>query len=66
MIHREGLHRWKYSAPIISADPVAVDTLGLEVINKKRTEIKLDTFKVKYLKLAAGEGWEKMFLMLLR
>jgi hypothetical protein len=56
VIHSGGLHRWKYSDLIIGGNPVAVDTIGPKVINKKRKKMKLHTLEVKYLKLATGEG----------
>ena len=37
-------------------DPVAVDSIGLKVINEKRIEKNLKSFNVKYLKWAEEEG----------
>lgn len=52
-------YQWRYSSLIIGTDPVAVDTIGLKVINEKRKAKKLPTFKVKYVKWAAEEGLGK-------
>lgn len=49
-------YQWRYSGLIMGMDPVAVDIIGLKVINEKRREKKLPDLKVKYLKWAAKEG----------
>jgi uncharacterized protein (DUF362 family) len=49
-------YQWRYAGLIMGTDPVAVDTLGLEVINEKRKAENLSPFRVRYLKWAAREG----------
>jgi uncharacterized protein (DUF362 family) len=49
-------YQWRYSGLIMGVDPVAVDTLGLQVINEKRKAENLSPFRVRYLKWAAEEG----------
>lgn len=49
-------YQWKYNGLIMGIDPVAVDTIGLNIINEKREEKSLPPFKVKYLKWAEEEG----------
>ncbi len=49
-------YQWKYNGLIMGTDPVAVDTIGLDVINKKRQENNLHPLKIKHLKWAEEEG----------
>lgn len=49
-------YQWKYNGLIMGVDPVAVDTIGLNVINEKRQENNLNPLKIHYLKWAEEES----------
>ena len=48
--------QWPFGGIIMGADPVAVDTAGLNIINAKRLENSLNPFTVKYLQWSEQEG----------
>ena len=48
--------QWPFGGIIMGADPVAVDTAGLNIINAKRLENSLNPYTVKYLQWAEQEG----------
>lgn len=49
-------YQWKNNVILMGIDPIALDTIGLKIINEKRMENNLSTLKVKYLKWAEEEG----------
>ena len=49
-------YQWQCGSLVIGTDPVAVDTIGLHIINAKRTEHNLEPHKVKYLEWAEEAG----------
>ena len=48
--------QWPFSGIIMGVDPVAVDTIGAQIINTKRTERDLQPYTIQYLKWAEEEG----------
>ena len=48
--------QWNFNGIIVGKDPVAVDTVGLKIINEKRIEKNLKSYNVKYLRWAEEEG----------
>jgi uncharacterized protein (DUF362 family) len=49
-------YQWDFGGIIMGTDPVAVDTIGLQVINTERSKHNLNNRKVKYLHWAEEEG----------
>ena len=56
-----GQHQWPYGGILIGTDPVAVDRVGLEILERKRAAaglkpLEADGRPVRYLKTAAERG----------
>lgn len=48
--------QWNFGGILVGTDPVAVDSIGLKIINDKRREKNLQPYKVNYLQWAQEEG----------
>ena len=48
--------QWNFNGMILGTDPVAVDAICLEIINRKRQEDSFEPLDVPYLKWAREEG----------
>jgi uncharacterized protein (DUF362 family) len=48
--------QWNFGGILVGTDPVAVDSIGLKIINDKRREKNLQPYKVNYLQWAEEEG----------
>lgn len=54
--HGDPRYQWPFSGIIMGTDPVAIDTVSLEVINQKRRDNALDPIRLPYLDWAREEG----------
>lgn len=47
---------WEYKAVMASVDPVAIDAVGLKILNEQRAKLNKPPIKVKCIATAAGKG----------